>query len=88
MTQQIRILTYLIMAQMSLGFAMDDICEDQDRPHGLHFVLHEDPKEEKGTKTGVQLDYSDDVEDNYEDPRNDYEWPGINDDSFYDFFTR
>jgi hypothetical protein len=27
-------------------------------------------------------------EENVRDPREDYEWPGMNEDSFYDYFTR
>lgn len=74
---------------LSLSFANDDIClEEQASADGKHRIMHEDPRQERGYKTGVQLNYSDGRMDDYEDPREDYEWPGMNDDSFYDFFTR
>ena len=36
----------------------------------------------------VQLFFSGTPEVNVQDPREDYEWPGMNEDSFYDYFTK
>lgn len=61
------------------------------------FLCSEDPsccceeKDEDGypRKAHVQLYFSGSYpEENIKDPREDYQWPGINEDSFYDYFTK
>ena len=40
-------------------------------------------------RAGVQLFFSGTgPEENVEEPRENYEWPGMNEDTFYDYFTK
>lgn len=63
---------------MSLCIA-DDACCDNDNNEGA----------QPQPRAHVKLFYSGQLpQENVEDPREDYEWPGMNEDSFYDYFTK
>ena len=89
MSKWIVFIACALVGPFNLSYASSEICWD-DRPanEGLHGTVHEDPREDKGYKQRVELNYSDSRTGEYQDPRDDYEWPGANDDSFYNFFTR
>lgn len=62
---------------MSIVYADEPCCEQN---------VYEDAD---GHQRGhVKLFYSGTPQIKVEDPRDDYEWPGINDDAFYDYFTK
>lgn len=89
MNKQIIFMTCAYIGTIASSDAFTEICwEDRPANLGLHGTVHEDPREDKGFKQGVQLNYSDSRTGEYEDPREDYGWPADNDDSFYNFFTR
>lgn len=76
-----RRLAYLMLfavGYMSLCFADDNSGGDNN-----------DEGEESQRRGHVKLFYSGPApEEKIQDPREDYEWPGMNEDSFYDYFTK
>lgn len=75
-------LAYLMLLSvgcMSLCFADDGCCGDDDS---------EGSEEPQQRRAHVRLFYSGQPEEKVQDPREDYEWPGMNEDTFYDYFTK
>lgn len=66
------------MAFMSFSMADQPCCQNENgNPQCPHY------------RAGVQLYFSGCCpEENIEGPRDDYEWPGMNEDAFYDYFTK
>lgn len=61
----------------------------------MPFCLAQDPccnkepaEECADHRAHVQLFFSGVPEERVEDPRENYEWPGMNEDTFYDYFTK
>lgn len=73
-----RIILCAVIGHMPLCIA-DNGCSDYVDCAG---VEHQE-------RAHVQLFYSGSApEPHVEEPRGDYEWPGMNEDSFYDYFTK
>lgn len=71
---------FYMMLFISAGFMpfciAEQCCDEQDTEDCCDRKAH------------VQLFFSGRPEIDVKDPREDYEWPGINDDAFYDYFTK
>lgn len=75
-----RRLTYLIF--VIVGYWQFCIAND-------HCCDNDSESQECDTRGHVQLFFSGTLPaERIQDPREDYEWPGMNEDSFYDYFTK
>lgn len=68
------LMVFMVMSCMPLCMANEECCEScPEEDHRAHVQLYF-----SGVTPKPEI----------EGPRSDYEWPGMNEDSFYDYFTK